>query len=1622
MGWAGGGGGGGGAGIVVLQPGVTLTNGGTVYGGSGGSSDMWGGAGGGGAGVIGNALAIVNTGTIAGGNGGTTFAVGGNGGAGIIGSGLTIINSGTIKGGTAYPVNSPGVSGVNGNAVTFTGGINSLELRAGSVIAGNVVGATGGGTANSLILGGDTTQPGGSGATTFNVSAIGNQYQNFTAFQKSGMSNWTLTGTTSEVTPWTISGGLLNFASIGSFGSGYITLNGGGLQWATGNATDISGRLNPIGVGGGVFDTNGNDVTFANSLTGGGGMAKTGGGTLTLIGANGYTGGTTINAGTLALSGLGSVASSSGVSIADNGRFDISATTSGAGIQSLSGGGNVWLGGKTLVLTNASGTFSGAIAGTGSLLLAGGTQTLSGTNSYTDMTAISAGATLALSGTGSISSSSVVAVANNAKFDISASTSGASIQSLSGAGSVVLGGQMLTLTNATGLFSGEISGTGGLTLTGGTETLAGTNTYTGGTTINDAIVRANAASALGGASPIGAYGALNIINGGALYLNAAQKVGALSGDSSAIISNQTGANTLVVNQFGDTTYAGSLQGDLYLTLNGNSSADTLTISGTNNTYTGNTIINSGTLVVDGTIDGTNAVLVNAGGTLSGSGTITTASTGGFVHVSSGGFVVPSAGTALTINGSVSVGGTTSVAADAQLSVSGRYEQFTGSTLDIIVGSKSPAITADSASLGGTLNIAGISSSSQLPQTLVSTTSGVSGSFSSVTVGGFAGTVDYMTVNTGKSTDGTQYLASYGLSWTANNNLGHGTFTLTNASDSFNVGTVLGNEAANAATSWDGISLTKAGAGTLILSANNTYTGGTTISSGTLQLGDGGTTGSILGNVTNDGTLAFNRSDDVVFGGVISGRGSVEQNGAGTATLTINNSYTGLTTVNAGTLAIASTGGVAGNVVNNATFNNAGAVGGGVANAANATLTQTGGSIAGGLANSGSVNANGGALNGAIVNNAGATFNVGGTVTSSDTFNNANGATLAVQATGDYKLAGNLTNSGTVTIDEGGSLTAGSITNTANGVVTNNGTVIDDLDNAGFYTNNKTQNSNVASNSGTIVNSLGATWNGNFNTSGTVSNLGTIDGSLTQSAGITTNNGSITGAVIVNGGVFFGTGSVGLLTIANGATIAPSDNGSVGTMSVAGNMVFAQGSTYQVAINTAGQASRIDAAGTATINGGTVAVMAGQGSYNPRSTATILSAQGGVSGRFDGVTSNLAFLTPTLSYDSNDVYLVVTRNNVNFADVATTPNQTNVANAITALMIGNPVWDAVVGLDTRTARVAFDQLSGEVHASGNTALIEDSRFVRDAALDRLRSGACSASGGTTSLSVIEPNGGRADFGCDSGQAVTWARGFGSWGDINGDGNAASIHRSIGGLLMGVDSQLLDSWRVGVLGGYSRSSFNVNDRMSSGSSDNYSLGLYAGSQWGNFAFRSGAAYTWHDISTSRGVAFPGFSDSLSGDYNAGTTQLFGELGYGINAGAVTFEPFANLAYVNLHTDGFAEKGGVAALTANSGNTDTTFSTLGLNLSSDIMLGGLKATASGSLGWRHAFGGIKPVSAMALAGSSDFSIAGAPIVRDAAVINAGLDLAVSPNAVLGVSYSGQLGSGIADNSIRGDFKLSF
>lgn len=523
------------------------------------------------------------------------------------------------------------------------------------------------------------------------------------------------------------------------------------------------------------------------------------------------------------------------------------------------------------------------------------------------------------------------------------------------------------------------------------------------------------------------------------------------------------------------------------------------------------------------------------------------------------------------------------------------------------------------------------------------------------------------------------------------------------------------------------------------------------------------------------------------------------------------------------------------------------------------------------------------------------------------------------------------------------------------------------------------------------------------------------------------NGTLGGTLdVLDGGRLGGTGTLGagagsLVTIANGGRLAPGN--SIGTLKVDGDLVFDAGSIFEAEINPALDSDLVDVSGLVTINGGTVYALKAGGIYTPDSRWTIIDADGGVTGTFDALDQNMPFVNLALAYDANAVFIDVARNSTSFCDVAETANQCSTGDGLEPAGPGNPVYDAVVSQpDEDSARDALDSLSGEIHASARTAMIEDSRFVREAMNDRLRAAFGEVGAPYTPVLAFNPDNTPMVVASDHTGPVFWGRGFGSWASTESDGNAASLDRTIGGLLVGTDG-LVGDWRIGLLAGYSRSGFDVDDRASSGSSDNYHVGLYGGTEWGDLAFRTGAAYTWHDIETQRSVSMSGFSDELNGAYNAGTFQAFGELGYGFELGNGTrLEPFANLAHVSLHTDSFGETGGAAALSGAGGDTDVTFTTLGVRVEHAVALGTIDATLRGMVGWRHALGDTTPQSTHAFSAGDAFTIAGVPIAEDAAVIEAGLDLNFTPEATFSLSYSGQIAESVQDHGFKASLAVKF
>ncbi|CVE44681.1 Extracellular serine protease precursor [Serratia sp. 2880STDY5682894] len=512
------------------------------------------------------------------------------------------------------------------------------------------------------------------------------------------------------------------------------------------------------------------------------------------------------------------------------------------------------------------------------------------------------------------------------------------------------------------------------------------------------------------------------------------------------------------------------------------------------------------------------------------------------------------------------------------------------------------------------------------------------------------------------------------------------------------------------------------------------------------------------------------------------------------------------------------------------------------------------------------------------------------------------------------------------------------------------------------------------------------------------------------------NGSVTSAVSVqNGGIVGGSGTVGSLTARQGGTVAPGN--SIGTLNVAGNVSFEPGSRYAVEVGPNGQSDRIQSSGSATIGGGEVAVtlenspnlltqsevrsLLGQ-QYN------ILSAQQGVSGQFDAVAPNYLFLGTGLSYQPTGVTLSVGRNGTSFASVAQTPNERAVAAAADALAAGNPVYESLLGSGTAgEARQAFRQLSGQIHADIASALVNDSRYLREALNGRLRQAE-----GLASSSAIK---------ADEGGA--WAQLLGAWDHASGDANATGYQASTYGVLVGLDSAAADDWRLGVATGYTRTSLH-GGYGSKADSDNYHLAAYGDKQFGALALRGGAGYTWHRIDTKRSVNYGMQSDRDTAKYSARTEQLFAEAGYSVQGEWLNLEPFVNLAYVNFENNGIAESGGAAALRGDKQHTDATVSTLGLRADTEWQVSpGTTVALRSELGWQHQYGGLERGTGLRFnGGNAPFVVDSVPVSRDGMVLKAGAEVAVNENATLSLGYGGLLSQHHQDNSVNAGFTWRF
>ena len=482
---------------------------------------------------------------------------------------------------------------------------------------------------------------------------------------------------------------------------------------------------------------------------------------------------------------------------------------------------------------------------------------------------------------------------------------------------------------AVGTMTSNLSGTGALWFSSpATLVISGTNTYSGGTSVvNGGLIEVTTGGSISHSSSdlrVGVDGGPGsfTLSGGSVGIRDAAIGSGQDVTSSLTVSSGTWVGS------GDLTVAAAGATSVFQLDAGSVSSLSSTIGtgvsniGNRDVSNGSARINGGTWtttngLVLGTAGGTGSLTLSGGAVNSGSGVIGvavdsngTANVTGGTWINSGDLTVGGTGTgALTVGGTgtVVVGGTLSRGTNGTITLS------SGGTLQIGNGGNS-GVLGNALTTQGTLvfNRTGTSSHAHV----------IDGSGSVVKQG--SGTIILTATNSwsgGTSLNGgalelgnAAALGSIGtisfgggaLRFSADNNADYSSRFSASGGQSFKLDTNGQTVTLGSVISGSGSTLEKLGGGTLILAEDNTYTGATTVTGGTLQIGAGGASGAIAGNLVNNAAVVFNRSNDLDIGGAISGSGTLEQGGSGTLTLSGNNSYTGATTLSSGVLSLGST--------------------------------------------------------------------------------------------------------------------------------------------------------------------------------------------------------------------------------------------------------------------------------------------------------------------------------------------------------------------------------------------------------------------------------------------------------------------------------------------------------------------------------------------------------------------------------------------------------------------------------------------------------------------------------------------------------------------------------------------
>jgi|GEM_PF-1667768 len=1293
--------------------------------------------------------------------------------------------------------------------------------------------------------------------------------------------------------------------------------NGPGAGWLI-----IGGSISGVAAGNTVLTLSGSNMnanTISGAISNGGAtslaITKNGTGTWVLSGANAYSGPTTVNSGTLE-AGVANQAfgNNSTVTVAGAGTLDLGGfnetigTLLGAGTVTSSAAGAPIL---TISKDNAPTAFSGIIQNgnansVGLTVQGSGSLTLSGANTYSGATTVSAGKLVAGIANQAFGIASAVSVSVGGTLDLAGFNE--AIGSLAGGGTVTnSGAQDVTLMsgsdNTSTTFSGVIQNgnTNIINLNkvgNGILTLSSNNTYSGTTTLT------------GGELDLGATNAISpatvFFNGGTLQYSAVNHLDDSSqfstGLNQAFSIDTNGQNVAFADPL--TSSGGTL------TKIGNG---TLTLLANSN-YSGMTTITGGTLQIG-----------NGGTTGSlGAGDVTDNADLTFDLINN-----PNISNAITGTGSVTQIGTGTVTLSGANTYSGATTVTAGTLKAGILNQAFGLGSAVSVGVVGTLDLAGlnetigsladsglVTSTAPGTPTLTTGTDNTDTEFLGSIQNGSSASVGLTKVGTGTFTlsgvntyTGATTLIAGILNLNNNNAIGPGTINFfggtlqysdNNNNDYSSQFSTVNNQFFNIDTNGQDVafaspltsiggSLTKLGDGTLTLLVNSNYSTGTTISGGTLQIGNGGTTGSLgIGVVTDNADLTFDLSSSPIVTNFITGTGSVTQNGTGTVTLSAINFYTGTTDVNAGTLK-------AGAVNQAFGFGSAVTVGvGGTLDIAG--LNETIGSLAGG-----------GLVTSSAAGTPTLTTGIDNTSTDfSGSLQNGSSASVALTktGTGTLTLSGDNTYTGATTLI-GGTLDLNNSNALGPGTINfNGGTLQYSANNNNDYSSQFSSASNQAFNIDT--NGQSVTFASSFSSAGGVL-AKSGSGTLTL-----TNANNYTGATLISAGTLQvqNANALGTGPVTNNGTLA------LGTTSLSLGGAYNQNanSTLSLSIYSTSNFGNIEAPSVVVDPGSAINVHIIGYAQNNAQYEIINSGGTGIGSVPLTINSDNRLFSFTGSIIGGNLFL--TADNV-LISLANNPNALALANVLANET--NPSSDLQTALSD-LVHLTNAQITGALNTMGpivNGGIIQDTSASLNnflgASLDRVRNVLSREEIIDKSLNDAEgalnhPDHQEPDNGI-------WAKPYGSFLGQSTRQYIPGYEALNAGTVIGADSMVGDNIVLGISGGYAYGQVDTDQHLGNTDISSAQSTVYAGYLDPNHQYYVDAAgsvaWNWYD--GKRNISY--INRTADSKYDGQQYGTYIESGYRFNSGVdnqsaqffgngVDIVPLISLQWTHMGLGGYTE----------------------------------------------------------------------------------------------------------------------